>query len=145
VVKAREDRERAVADATTYSNQIIPEAEGRAVRQLRDAEGYEEQVIADAQGQSQRFTQIMTEYQRAPEVTQERIFIETMEVIMANSTKVLVDTDGGNQLLYLPLDQLVQRQTEAEVQQQNSQSSAAAPAAAQSASGASNPQSGARR
>jgi membrane protease subunit HflK len=145
VVKAREDRERAVADATTYNNQILPEAEGRAVRQLRDAEGYQEQVIADAQGQSQRFTQIMTEYQRAPEVTQERIFIETMEIIMANSTKVLVDTEGGTQLLYLPLDQLVQRQTDAEAQQQSSQSSAASPAAAQSASGAANSPSGARR
>ena len=112
VVMAREDRERAIADANTYQRQVVPAAEGRAVRQIQAAEGYRAQVIADAEGETRRFSQILTEYQNAPEVTRERIFLETLEGIMANSTKILVDTEGSNNLLYLPLDQLM-RSTEA--------------------------------
>jgi membrane protease subunit HflK len=109
VVKAREDRERAVADAYTYRNQIIPRARGQAVRQIQNAEGYRSRIVADAEGESRRFSQILTEYQNAPAVTRERIYLETLEGILANSTKILVDTEGGNNLLYLPLDQLIQR------------------------------------
>jgi membrane protease subunit HflK len=109
VVKAREDRERAIAEANTYARMLVPTAEGQAVRQIQDAEGYRARVIADAEGESRRFSQILAEYQNAPEVTRERIYLETLETILANSTKILVDTDGGNNLLYLPLDQLVQR------------------------------------
>jgi membrane protease subunit HflK len=109
VVKAREDRERAVADAYTYRNQIIPRARGQAVRQIQNAEGYRSRIVADAEGESRRFSQILTEYQNAPAVTRERIYLETLEAILANSTKILVDTEGGNNLLYLPLDQLIQR------------------------------------
>jgi len=109
VVKAREDRERAIAEATTYARRLVPAAEGQAVRQIQDAEGYRSRVIADAEGESRRFSQILREYQNAPEVTRERIYLETLEAILSNSTKILVDTEGGNNLLYLPLDQLVQR------------------------------------
>lgn len=109
VVKAREDRERVIADANTYTRRVVPAAEGQAVRQIQDAEGYRARVIADAEGETRRFSQILGEYRNAPEVTRERLYLETLEFILANATKVLVDTEGGNNLLYLPLDQLVQR------------------------------------
>ncbi len=91
----------------------MPRARGEAERRRQDAEAYREQVIADAEGESDRFTQILAEYEKAPGVTRERIYIETLEEILRTSTKVLVDTEGGNNLLYLPLDQLMQRRPSA--------------------------------
>jgi len=108
-IRAREDRQRRILEASGYSNDILPKARGEAARRRQDAEAYREQVVADAEGEADRFTQILAEYQKAPGVTRERIYIETLEEILRSSTKVLVDTDGGNNLLYLPLDQLVQR------------------------------------
>ena len=105
-IRAREDRERRILEAQTYSNDILPRARGEAERRRQDAEAYREQVIADAEGESDRFTQILAEYQKAPGVTRERLYIETLEEILRTSTKVLVDTEGGNNMLYLPLDQL---------------------------------------
>jgi len=108
VVKAREDRARLILEAESYRNALLPNARGQAARQIQDAEAYEAQVVANAEGESSRFSQILSEYQRAPKVTRERMFLETLQYILANSNKVLVDTEGGNNLLYLPLDQLVQ-------------------------------------
>jgi membrane protease subunit HflK len=108
-IKAREDRERRILEAESYSNEILPRARGEAERRRQNAEAYRAQVVADAEGESDRFSQVLVEYAKAPEVTRERLYIETLEEIMANSTKVLVDTEGGNNLLYLPLDQLMQR------------------------------------
>jgi modulator of FtsH protease HflK len=108
-VKAREDRERKLLEAETYSNEILPKARGEASRRRQNAEAYRSQVIANAEGEADRFTQILTEYDKAPAVTRERIYIETLEEILSNSTKVLVDTEGSNNMLYLPLDQLTQR------------------------------------
>jgi membrane protease subunit HflK len=108
-IKAREDRERRILEAQSYSNEILPRARGEAERRRQGAEAYREQVVADADGEADRFTQILTEYKKAPGVTRERIYIETLEEILSNSTKVLVDTEGGNNVLYLPLDQLMQR------------------------------------
>jgi len=108
-IRAREDRARRILEASGYSNDILPRARGEAARRRQDAEAYRAQVIADAEGEADRFTQILAEYQKAPAVTRERIYIETLEEILKTSTKVLVDTKGGNNLLYLPLDQLVQR------------------------------------
>jgi membrane protease subunit HflK len=108
-IRAREDRQRRILEASGYSNDILPKARGEAARRRQDAEAYRERVIADAEGEADRFTQILVEYQKAPAVTRERIYIETLEAILSSSTKVLVDTDGGNNLLYLPLDQLIQR------------------------------------
>ncbi|HEX7237391.1 MAG TPA: protease modulator HflK, partial [Gammaproteobacteria bacterium] len=108
-IRAREDRQRRILEASGYSNDILPKARGEAARRRQDAEAYREQVVADAQGEADRFTQILVEYQKAPAVTRERMYIETLEEILRTSTKVLVDTNGGNNLLYLPLDQLVQR------------------------------------
>jgi modulator of FtsH protease HflK len=110
-IKAREDRERRILEAQSYSNEILPKARGEAARRRQDAEAYLAQVVADAEGESNRFTQILAEYKKAPGVTRERMYIETLETILANSTKVLVDTKGGNNLLYLPLDQLTRRRT----------------------------------
>lgn len=112
-IRAREDRERRILEALTYSNDILPRARGEAERRRQEAEAYREQVIADAEGESDRFTQILAEYQKAPEVTRERLYIETLEEVLRTSTKVLVDTEGGNNVLYLPLDQLVQRRSTA--------------------------------
>jgi membrane protease subunit HflK len=127
-IRAREDRERRILEARTYSNQILPVARGEAERRRQDAEAYREQVIADAEGESDRFLQILAEYQKAPGVTRERLYIETLEDILRTSTKVLVDTDGGNNLLYLPLDQLVQRRTTPAVAEPATPSVSAPPA-----------------
>ena len=108
-IRAREDRERRILEASTYSNEILPRARGEAERRRQEAEAYRERAIADAEGEADRFAQILVEYQKAPAVTRERMYIETLEGIMSTSTKVLVDTEGSNNLLYLPLDQLMQR------------------------------------
>ena len=109
-IKAREDKERLSFEAEAYANDIIPNARGSAARALQDAEGYRARVIADAEGEASRFTQILLEYEKAPGVTRQRIYIETLEEILANSTKVLLDTqDGGGNLIYLPLDRLMER------------------------------------
>ena len=109
VVMAREDRTRLIFEAETYRNQRLPEARGEAARLLENAEGYRSQVVANAEGETERFLQILREYSRQPEITRERIYLETIEDVYANSAKVFVDAEGGNNLLYLPLDQLVQR------------------------------------
>lgn len=108
VVKAREDLERLVNEAQAYSNGIIPEARGQAQRLREEAEAYKSQVVSKAEGEAKRFTQVLTEYKKAPEVTRQRLYIDAIQDVMSNSTKVLVDTKGGNNLLYLPLDKLVQ-------------------------------------
>jgi len=108
-IRAREDRERRILEAQTYSNDVLPRARGEAARRRQEAEAYREQVVADAEGESDRFTQVLVEYQKAPAVTRERMYIETLEEVLSTSTKVLVDTEGGNNLLYLPLDQLMRR------------------------------------
>jgi membrane protease subunit HflK len=108
-VKAREDRERVILQAQEYRNEILPRARGAASRQHAEAEAYRERTVADAEGESDRFTKILTEYQKAPGVTRQRLYLETLEDVLATSTKILVDTQGGNNLLYLPLDQLTQQ------------------------------------
>lgn len=108
-IKAREDKERLAFEAESYANDIVPKARGAAVRELQDAEAYRERVIADAQGEAARFEALLIEYQKAPEVTRERLYIEALEYVYANSNKVLLDSEGSGNLLYLPVDQLMQR------------------------------------
>jgi modulator of FtsH protease HflK len=112
-IKAREDRERRILEAQSYSNEILPRARGEAAARRQGAEAYRAEVVANAEGESDRFTQVLVEYQKAPGVTRERMYIETLEAILSNSTKVLIDTKSGNNnnLLYLPLEQLMQRRT----------------------------------
>jgi membrane protease subunit HflK len=109
-IRAREDKERVSLEAQAYANDILPNARGTAARRLQDAEGYRSRVIADAEGETDRFLQVLTEYQKAPAITRERMYIETLEEILANSTKVLLDTEGGEgNMIYLPLDRLMER------------------------------------
>ncbi len=109
VIKAREDEQRFKNEADAYANKIVPEARGEASRQIEEANGYKEQVIAKANGEAERFNKLYKEYNLAPEVTRQRLYLDSLESVMKNSTKVMVDVDGGNNLLYLPLDKLVQQ------------------------------------
>ena len=106
-VKAREDQERIINEANAYKADIVPKARGDANAIREQAEAYRQRVIAAAEGETSRFTQILSEYEKAPKVTRERLYLETVEQVMANSTKVLVDLQGGNNLLFLPLDKLL--------------------------------------
>lgn len=108
VTRAKEDRERLKNEAEAYANSVIPEARGRAQRALEEAAGYREQVIARAQGEAARFDDLLVEYRKAPEVTRNRLYIEAMQSVLGNSSKVMVDVEGGNNLLYLPLDRMMQ-------------------------------------
>jgi membrane protease subunit HflK len=109
VIKAREDNQSYQNEARAYANQVVPEARGQALRQRQEAEAYKADVIARAEGEAQRFEQLLVEYQKAPEVTRERLYIDAMQEILANSSKVMVDVEGGNNMMYLPLDQLIQQ------------------------------------
>ena len=106
VIKAREDEERVKNEAQSYANGIVPEARGRAQRVLEEASAYQEQVMAQAEGEASRFSQLLAEYRKAPEVTRERLYLDAMQDVMSNTNKVLVDVDGGNNVMYLPLDKL---------------------------------------
>ena len=107
-VKAGQDRERLKNEAEAYFNDVVPRARGVASRLKEEAEGYKLAVIANAEGDANRFAQIVTEYQKAPQVTRQRIYLDTMQTVMNNTSKVVVDQKGGNSLLYLPLDKLQQ-------------------------------------
>ena len=109
VIKAREDLERLVNEAQAYSNGVIPEARGEAQRLREEAEGYKSQVVSKSEGEAKRFTRLLTEYKKAPRVTRERLYIDAIEQVMTNSSKVLVDIEGGNNMLYLPLDKIIQQ------------------------------------
>jgi membrane protease subunit HflK len=108
-IKAREDKERLENKAEAYANEIVPQARGEAARIEADAKAYRDKVIASAEGESSRFLAILTEYTKAPEVTRERLYLETMEKVLGESNKVLLDVDEGNSLMYLPLDQLMKQ------------------------------------
>jgi len=116
-VKAREDNVRLKNEAEAYANDIIPKAQGRAARDIAEANGYKEKVIAEAQGETARFLNLLTEYKKAPEVTRKRLYLETVESVMVNSSKIMVDVKGGNNLLYLPLDRLIDQRVPITIQQ----------------------------
>jgi modulator of FtsH protease HflK len=108
-IKAREDRDRYSLAAQAYANDLIPRARGEGVRRIEDAHAYSAKVIADAEGEAQRFTKLLTEYEQAPAVTRERLYLETVESVLATSKKVIVGTEGNGNLLYLPLDKLLEQ------------------------------------
>jgi len=108
--KARNDKERIELEARTYSNDIIPRARGAAQRVLQDAGGYHDRVIADASGEASRFEAMLTEYQKAPGVTRDRLYLDAIEEVYGNSNKVIIDSEGSGNMIYLPLDQLVRSQ-----------------------------------
>lgn len=107
-VKAGQDRERQKNEGQAYANDVIPKAKGTAARLLEEANGYKQRVISSADGEASRFKQVLTEYAKAPEVTRQRMYLETMQQIYANTSKVMVDAKGQGNLLYLPLDKLMQ-------------------------------------
>ncbi len=106
VIKAREDEERVKNEAQSYANGIVPEARGRAQRQIEEASAYREEVIANAEGEADRFDQLLGEYRKAPEVTRNRLYLDAVQNVFANTSKVMVDIEGGNNMMYLPLDKL---------------------------------------
>ncbi len=106
-VKAGQDRERQKNEGEAYANDVIPRARGTASRLLQEAEGYRARLVATAEGEASRFSKLYGEYARAPEVTRQRLYLETMQQVYANTSKVMVDTKGSGNLLYLPLDKLM--------------------------------------
>lgn len=108
-IKAREDEQRLINEAEAYSNDVVPKARGAAARKIQEAEGYKEQVIAQAQGETSRFSQLLGEYNKAPDVTRKRLYIESMEAVLSETNKVLVDAKSGSNF-YLPLDKMTQAQ-----------------------------------
>lgn len=109
VIKAREDEERLKNEAQAYANGVVPEARGAAQRVIEEANAYKEQVIAIADGESERFNKLLAEYEKAPEVTRERLFLEALQEFYGSSSKVMVDVEGGNNMMYLPLDKLTEQ------------------------------------
>ncbi|GJL70971.1 MAG: protease modulator HflK [Nitrosomonas sp.] len=107
-VKAGQDRERQKNEGEAYANDVIPRARGNAARLLEQAEGHKDRVIARSEGDASRFEQILVEYSKAPDVTRERLYLDMMQQVLSNASKIMIDQEGGNNLLYLPLDRLVQ-------------------------------------
>jgi membrane protease subunit HflK len=108
-VKAKADKERVIKEAQAYANGILPQAEGQAARQVQDAEAYKAQIVQLATGDASRFGQLLTAYEKAPNVTRERLYIESIESVLRSSRKVLIDAKGNGNILYLPLDKLTER------------------------------------
>ena len=125
VLKAGQERERTKNQAEAYANDVVPRAKGAASRLMEEAAAYKERIVAQSQGDSQRFSSIYTEYQKAPVVTRDRLYLETMQQVYSNVTKVVVDSKQGSNLLYLPLDKIMQQ-----TQSGSADAAAAAPVAA---------------
>jgi membrane protease subunit HflK len=108
-VKAGQDRERAKNEGQAYANDVIPKAKGAAARLLEEAQGYRQSVVANSEGEASRFRQILNEYQKAPAVTRERLYLETMQQVLGSSNKVIIDQKpGSGSMIYLPLDKILQ-------------------------------------
>jgi membrane protease subunit HflK len=108
-IKAREDKESLQNQAQTYANGVVPVARGEAARVIEDAKAYKAKITAEADGESQRFLALLREYEKAPKITRERLYLDTVQEVLQNSSKVLLDIDKGNNLTYLPLDRLIQQ------------------------------------
>jgi len=110
-IKAREDKERLGLEAQAYANDILPKARGSAARQMEDSQAYKARIVADAQGEAERFSQLLAAYERAPGVTRQRLYYETLEDVLGSTNKVLVDTKGTGNMLYIPLEKLMERRS----------------------------------
>jgi membrane protease subunit HflK len=111
VQRAKEDQQRVINEATAYRESVVPEARGDAQKEVLQAEAYRDQVIARAEGETRRFTKLLTEYRLSKSVTRDRLYIDALETVLSHTTKILVDVKGSNNMLYLPLDKLIQQQT----------------------------------
>jgi len=127
-IKAREDKERLALEAQAYANDILPKARGSAARQLEDSNAYKARLVADAEGEAARFAKLLESYERAPGVTRQRLYFETMEEVFGNTNKVLVDTKGTGSMIYLPLDKLTEQRTRTLTLDEQRQIPATAPA-----------------
>jgi membrane protease subunit HflK len=107
--KAAQDRERLINEGRAYANDVIPKARGTAARLMEEADGYRQRVIASAEGDTSRFRQVLAEYSKAPQVTRDRMYLEAMQDVFTNTSKVYLDSRAGGNLLYLPLDRLMQQ------------------------------------
>ena len=107
-VKAGQDRDRQINEGQAYANDVIPRARGTAARLMEESNGYKSRVVANAEGEASRFRQILVEYNKAPEVTRQRMYLDTVQQMLSNTSKILIDTKGSGNLLYLPLDKLMQ-------------------------------------
>ena len=114
VQKAKEDEQRVINEATAYSEGIVPEARGEARRQIEQANAYRDRVVARAEGETDRFEKLLAEYSQAKEVTRNRLYIDAMEEVLSRTSKVLIDVEGGNNLMYLPLDRFSRQQAAGE-------------------------------
>lgn len=114
VNKADQVEQQLIKESKAYEEKVVLEAEGQAARLLAEANGYKEAVIAKASGEGERFTQVLTEYQKAPEITRTRLYIETMEQVLGNTNKIIIDQEGGNNMMYLPLDQIMKNSNRAQ-------------------------------
>ncbi|MEM7401042.1 MAG: FtsH protease activity modulator HflK [Pseudomonadota bacterium] len=110
-IKSREDYNRYIKEAEAYANSILPQARGEAARFLQEADAYRDRAIANSEGEAKRFLKLLAEYEKAPAVTRERLYLEAVESVYTNSNKVMMDVEGGNNLLYLPLDQIMKQRT----------------------------------
>jgi membrane protease subunit HflK len=108
-VQAGQDRQRQINEGQAYANDVVPRARGMASRLIQEAEGYRTKTVETAQGDAARFREVLGEYVKAPGVTRERLYLDTMQQIFANTTKVMVDVKSSSPLLYLPLDKLLQQ------------------------------------
>ena len=124
-IKAREDEQRYINEAEAYRNEIIPLARGQAKQMLEQAIAYKVKLINAAEGEASRFTQLYSEYKKAPAVTKERLYLEAVESVLSNSSKVMIDVEGGNNMMYLPLDQLINRKQPKIANQDNDNQSSA--------------------
>lgn len=140
-VKAGQDRERQINEGQAYANAVIPKARGMAARLTQEAEGYKARVVETARGDAERFTQVLKQYEKAPQVTRDRMYVDVMQQVLTSSTKVYVDAKGGNNLLYLPFDKLMEQNKTQTLQSMQSKdvsietSAVASPVSTQSSDG----------
>ena len=106
-VKAVQDKERAINEGQAYANDVVPRAKGAASRLISEAEGYKQRVVQTAEGDAARFKSVVTEYAKAPAVTRQRMYLDTMQKVFESTSKVVVDTKGSGNMLYLPLDKII--------------------------------------
>jgi membrane protease subunit HflK len=121
-IKSREDYDRYIKEAEAYANSILPQARGEAARFLQEADAYRDRAIANSEGEAKRFLKLLAEYVKAPKVTRERLYIEAVESVYSNSNKVLIDVKGGNNIIYLPLDQIVKQRSKTNNQSSTNES-----------------------
>jgi len=114
-IKAREDEQRIVNEAEAYRNDVIPKARGAAARLREESNAYKSKVIAKAEGEASRFVQLLAEYERAPSITRERLYLDSIETVLSNTNKIMIDAEGSNSLMYLPIDQLLKNRNNSTV------------------------------